>query len=812
MSSRCRTSSLLIGLLLAASTSLVAQDRYASSVGVVDGDVLVMKARFGRGPASVYVYRPGADGTWQMVDRLSSADGASTGEGFSPSMTLSGELLLVGAGDAEGRWGAHTFRRGPGADWGRAESVALIAGGEAGGSEWNYAALMQIMQPPARTVASEGSRALVSLVGGPRRAAGVRVFEREDGSESWVQRTRFERTEVEGNDRFGAALALAGDVALVGAPEHGESGAAYAFVRDARSGQWRQQSILSADRYSRLGLPVTAASRFGTSVAFDDGVALVGIPGTGETTGSVRAYSPEPESGTWTEEQGLSSPGGSAGDGFGTSLALSGNELLIGAPGAREGRGAVHLFVRDSRGASWRYAGELPASGAASGAALGATVTLEGDVAVAGAPGAAFGRGQAAVYSRASDGSWSQADWLSLSSDLNMIAGEEVPCTEGRAEQFECSNVDLLAFLPLTELGLRPGPGGPMGGVSDVWGWTDPDTRREYALVGRRGGAGIVDITNPSSPTYLGLVLAEGGSAQDIKVYADHAFFIGSGNTGMPVFDLTRVRDVTDPPVTWEVDGRYQGIAAAHNLVIDTESGFAYPVGATGGGDTCGGGLHMIDIREPVNPTFAGCYTDTEGLVWQGRTHDAQCVEYSGPDGDFHGRQICFASNETALRIVDVTEKDAVVPLAAATYPGMAYIHQGWLTDDQRYYYMNDELDELTGLAPTTRTLVWDVAELDDPVLVSEYFGPTKATDHNLYIKGDRMYQANYHAGFRVVDISDRENPEEVGFFDTTPYEGNPPNMGGAFSTYPYFESGTVIVTSSQEGLFILRPARRPFF
>ena len=804
MSSRCRTSSLLVCLLLTASTSLVAQDRYASSVGVVDGDVLVMKATFGQGPASVYVYRPGADGRWQMADRLSSADGASTGEGFSPSMTLSGELLLVGAADAEGRWGAHGFRRGDGAEWGRAESVALMAGAEGGEGQWNYAALMQIMRPPARAVAADGNRALVAVVGGPRHAAGVRVFEREDGSESWVQRARFERTEVEGNDRFGATLALAGDVALVGAPEHGEVGATYVFLRDSQTGQWRQESILTAD--------VTAASRFGTSVAFDDGVALVGIPGTAETTGSVRAYSREPGSGTWTEEQGLTSPGGSTGDGFGTSLALSGNELLVGAPGAHEGRGAVHLFVRDSRGAPWRSAGELPSSGVASGAALGSTVALGGDVAVAGAPGAAFGRGQAAVYSRASDGGWSQVDWLGLSSDLTMIAGEEVPCTEGRAEQFECSDVDLLAFLPLTELGLRPGAGLPLGGVSDVWGWTDPKTRREYALVGRRGGAGIVDITNPTSPTYLGLVLAEGGSAQDIKVYADHAFFIGSGNTGMPVFDLTRVRDVTDAPVTWEVDGRYDGIAAAHNLVIDTESGFAYPVGATGGGDTCGGGLHMIDIREPVNPTFAGCYTDTEGLIWQGRTHDAQCVEYSGPDQDFHGRQICFASNETALRIVDVTDKDAAVPLAAATYPGMAYIHQGWLTDDQRYYYMNDELDELTGLAPTTRTLVWDVAELDDPVLVREYFGPTKATDHNLYIKGDRMYQANYQAGFRVVDISDRENPEEIGFFDTTPYEGNPPTMGGAFSAYPYFESGTVIVTSSQEGLFILRPARRPVF
>ena len=803
MSFRSRASFLLSCLLLTVSPSLAAQDRYASAVSVVDGDVLVLKATFGKGPASVYVYRSGTDGSWREADQLSSANGASMGEGLSPSMTLSGNLLLVGAGDAEGRWGAHAFRRAAG-EWGRAQSVALTAGAGAGAGEWNVAALMQIMQPPARTVASDGNRALVAVVGGPRSVAGVRVFEREDGSESWVQRARFERSELERNDRFGAALALSGGVALVGAPAHGESGVVYVFVRDTRTGQWRQQSILTGG--------VSAESLFGTTVAFDGMVALVGTPGTGEIPGSVHAYVRDEGSGTWTEGQVLSPSAGSGGDRFGASLALSGNELLIGAPGALEGRGTVHRFVRDSQPAPWRSVGELPAVGAGPGSGLGAAVALDGNVAVAGAPGAAFGRGQAAVYSRTPDGGWSQSDWLGLPLDLDVISGEEVPCADGRAEQFECGDVDLLAFLPLSELGLQPGPGTPLSGVSDVWGWTDPETRREYALVGRRGGAGIVDITNPTSPTYLGLVLAEGGSAQDIKVYADHAFFIGSGNTGMPVFDLTRVREVTDPPVTWEVDGRYGGIAAAHNLVIDTESGFAYPVGASGGGDTCGGGLHMIDIREPVNPTFAGCYTDTEGLIWQGRTHDAQCVEYSGPDGAFQGRQICFASNETALRIVDVTDKDAAVPLAAATYPGMAYIHQGWLTDDQRYYYMNDELDELTGLAPTTRTLVWDVAELDDPVLVGEYFGPTTATDHNLYIKGDRMYQANYQAGFRVVDISDRENPKEIGFFDTTPYDGNPPTMGGAFSTYPFFESGTVIVTSSQEGLFILRPVRRPVF
>jgi choice-of-anchor B domain-containing protein len=387
-----------------------------------------------------------------------------------------------------------------------------------------------------------------------------------------------------------------------------------------------------------------------------------------------------------------------------------------------------------------------------------------------------------------------------------------VLCADGQAAQFECSDVDLLAFLPLSELGLAPGSGVLAAGITDVWGWTDPETGSEYALVARSGGASVVDVTNPSLPRYVGLLAAEGGTAQDIKVYADHAFFIGAAETGMPVFDLGRLRDIGDVPVTLTPDARYDGIASAHNLVIDTQSGVAFPVGASGAGDPCGGGLHMIDVRNPTAPTFAGCYTDTEGLVWAGRTHDAQCVEYSGPDESYQGRQICFASNETALRIVDVTDKDAPEPIASATYPGMAYIHQGWLSEDQRYYYMNDELDELTGSAERTRTLVWDVAELDDPVLVAEHFGSTTATDHNLYIKGDRMYQANYQAGLRVLDISNPEDPEEIGFFDTTPYEGNPPTMSGAWTAYPFFESGTIVVSSTQEGLFLLRYTPSPVF
>ena len=272
------------------------------------------------------------------------------------------------------------------------------------------------------------------------------------------------------------------------------------------------------------------------------------------------------------------------------------------------------------------------------------------------------------------------------------------------------------------------------------------------------------------------------------------------------MFDLARLRGATGERRQFEPDAVYRGIASAHNLAIDTASALAIPVAASSGGTTCGGGLHLVDIREPQAPKFTGCFTDTEGLVSPGRTHDVQCVKYRGPDARYAGKSICFASNETALRIVDVTDPANPVALGRGTYPGAGYIHQGWLTDDQRHFYLDDELDELVGTTERTRTMIWDVSDLEDPVMVGTYLGPDGSTDHNLFIKGNRMYQANYQAGLRVVDISDPRAPREIGHFDTTPYEGNAAGFYGAWGVYPYFDSGNVVVTSMQEGLFILKP------
>jgi choice-of-anchor B domain-containing protein len=351
--------------------------------------------------------------------------------------------------------------------------------------------------------------------------------------------------------------------------------------------------------------------------------------------------------------------------------------------------------------------------------------------------------------------------------------------------------------------------------VNDVWGWTDAGTGKEWAIVGRYDGTSFIDISNPSAPRYVGnLPLTEGAqpnSWRDIKVYRDHAFIVadGAGQHGMQVFDLPRLRDANAPdPVRFDADVLYDRIASAHNIVINEATGSAFAVGASSGGETCGGALHMIDIRQPKSPKFAGCFAH-EGTARAGRgyTHDAQCVVYRGPDRRYQGRELCLGLNENALSIADVTDKQNPKPVSSARYPNPAYTHQGWLSEDQRYFYVDDESDVLAGSVATTRTTVWDLADLEDPVLAKEFMGSLPASAHNQYVKGNLLYQANYRYGLHILDISDPANPREVGTFDTAPYlEG--PGFSGAWSTYPFFKSGTIIVTSVQEGMFLLK--KRP--
>jgi len=237
-------------------------------------------------------------------------------------------------------------------------------------------------------------------------------------------------------------------------------------------------------------------------------------------------------------------------------------------------------------------------------------------------------------------------------------------------------------------------------------------------------------------------------------------------------------------------------------------SGTAFIVGATGsnGGSGCRGGLHMVDIRNPLNPTFLGCFSQ------DGYTHDAQCVIYDrGPDMTYRGKEICFCYNEDSLTIVDVTQKSNPKKLGKVGYAGSRYTHQGWLDDQHRFAFANDELDEMHGNNKHTKTLIFNVADLNNPRYVNSYRSPEEAIDHNLYVKNGYVYQANYCAGLRVLKIGPGSMPklEEFASFDVEP-TCNRAQFSGAWSVYPYFPSGNIIVSSIPRGLFVLGHQNSP--
>lgn len=369
------------------------------------------------------------------------------------------------------------------------------------------------------------------------------------------------------------------------------------------------------------------------------------------------------------------------------------------------------------------------------------------------------------------------------------------PCIGGMAGQFQCQNVDLMSALPLGQIGGGEG--------NDIWGWTDPTNNREYALVGRTNGTAFVDVTDAINPVYLGNLPSHTSDSiwRDIKVYNNHAFIVSdyNGNHGMQVFDLTQLRNVQSPPATFTETAHYGNIGSAHNIAINEATGYAYIIGGSSGTQECAGGLHMVNIQNPTAPTFAGCYAD------DGYTHDTQCVVYNGPDTEHQGKEICFSSNEDTLTITDVTNKANPLLIARQSYQGASYSHQGWLTEDQHYFLMDDEADE--GGGAMTATYIWDLSDLNNPVNSGTFMGTTTAIDHNQYVKGDYSYQANYRAGLRILDISDIENAQlsEYGYFDIYP-SSNSASFNGAWSSYPYFASGNVLVNGIEQGLMVVHP------
>lgn len=373
----------------------------------------------------------------------------------------------------------------------------------------------------------------------------------------------------------------------------------------------------------------------------------------------------------------------------------------------------------------------------------------------------------------------------------------EHKCIDGKADDFyPCQNVDLLAFMPIAQIG--------GGHASSSWGWTDPDTHKEYALLGRTTGTSFIDISDPTNPIYVGDLPSHTDESwwRELKTYGYYALIVSdqNGAHGLQVFDLRELRNVTNPPATFAESAHYDGFDNGHTITVNPETGYAY----VNGSNTCEGGLHIVDVRDPLHPQFVNCF-DSDGY-----THDAQCVTYHGPDAAYTGSEICLNANEDTLTIVDVTDKENPTQIARKSYFGWGYTHQGWLTEDQRYFIVDDEYDEVNW-THTAYTYIWDVRDLENPQLIGTHHSKSRAIDHNLYIVGNTLYQANYRAGLRVLDAANVANGKlrEVGYFDIYPADDHP-EFNAAWNVYPFYESGVVTIAGIEQGLFIVQPQPEP--
>ncbi|CRK25822.1 hypothetical protein BN1723_013708 [Verticillium longisporum] len=388
-------------------------------------------------------------------------------------------------------------------------------------------------------------------------------------------------------------------------------------------------------------------------------------------------------------------------------------------------------------------------------------------------------------------------------------------CVNGYAEaikgdplhKFKCKNIDLYDFINHSELG-SPNSDASFRTGSSAWGWTDPESGREFVTSGMYDGAAFLE---------------------EIRSYKNY-MLIGSEleGHGIQIFDMRKLLTIkaSDAPVRFSNDKDLTGhfadlpVGRSHNVVINEEANYGVAVGAAPRNGTCQAGLIFFDLTDPSKPTRLGCNGE------DGYVHDAHCLIYRGPHKKYEGRDICYGYNEDTLTIYDVTDKANSKIISITSYEGATYTHQGWVLDvnNQEYLFLDDEIDEEESAGPAADgypvTYIFDIRDLEHPKQTGLYKAAVRGIDHNQYIRDGLNFQSNYGAGVRVYDVSSvPEDPTgdsvcEVAFLDIYPEDDNEPGGGivqysGTWASYAQFDSGYIFINTIERGAFLAKLTKR---
>lgn len=394
-----------------------------------------------------------------------------------------------------------------------------------------------------------------------------------------------------------------------------------------------------------------------------------------------------------------------------------------------------------------------------------------------------------------------------LSSQKNQQPAQQ--CENGKAGIYSCDSISLLGHVPLGSF-----PSNPNGG-NDIWGHYDLNTQREYALMGLRNAFAVVDVTDPENPVIVGSVSGEQTTWRDIKVYqhydeANKFWRAYAYVTADNAADGLRIFDLSNLPTSFELVKQDNTDRNAHNVYV---SNVDYSLNISNsdkpalvhvaGANNAGGAFRTFSLDDPANPNLDLPRTNTNRTDY---SHDLASLNITDQDAqNTCGEDECMVMidfNENEMRIWEHNKADEINLLSSSPYPNAAYTHSGWWSEDKRYVFLHDELDE-QNFGINTTIHIFDVSDMRAPVRVGEWVGPTKAIDHNGFVRGNRYYMSNYTRGLTVLDISDPKNPSQAGFFDTFTIS-DATSFDGAWGVYPFLPSGNLLVSDISSGLFVL--------
>lgn len=353
-----------------------AYDWFGFSVALDGGTALVGAERddttAGTDVGSAYIFV--RDGTnWSQRAKLEAGAGRDS-DVFGDSVALDGDTALIGAAWDDTLAGsdagsAHVFVR-IGTNW--SHHAKLDAGDGAVDDRFGF------------SVALDGNTALVGVVFDDTAAgssAGSAYVLIRDGT-NWSQQARLLAEDGSAGDNLGCAVALAGDVALVGARfddtfAGSNAGSAYVFIRNGSN--WSQQAKLLAENGA-------ADDMFGYTVALDGDTALVGAHyhDTSSGTDAGSGYVFVRDGTNWNQQANLEANDAEAGDLFGYSVALCGDTALLGArfDDAAGGTNFGSAYVFQRTGVSWDQEAKLETADGAVADEVGLAVALVGDIAL----------------------------------------------------------------------------------------------------------------------------------------------------------------------------------------------------------------------------------------------------------------------------------------------------------------------------------------------------------------------------------------------------------------------------------------------